>query len=317
MQLTSQALDLIGTHFGEHLDPHAKYPSISNNYKGRDKSGKTRVLPFAVPTKDAFYILEQMHTTPEDVPFASPSTSELLDQSTTTAAAGAPAAATGAASSGKKRSIFGGKKEADQGQGQGRSLSAESAATAASDSYMDPRMSTAQNSCRDRLASLDSIQQNMDSTMKVTVKARAEAGAVAGSRQGRLAANDFNKVLDDLKACQYGFSDMLLYPDPGFVVAARRSQKGQRIFINVCHHPLVGLVSIKQQLDQEQGRGGGGGGASGAQAVATASAAMWHDRAAPFIVGKSATTLSHGPILIQTLSLLFFGHVTFFSREFV
>lgn len=95
---------------------------------------------------------------------------------------------------------------------------------------------------RNSVFSGDSITANMDSTLKVTVKSISSAA--------KMNNNNFSQVLDDLKTCQYSFSDMLITPETGFVVSAQKANRGQQIFVNVCHHPLVAMLTVKAALDK-------------------------------------------------------------------
>jgi len=65
-----QAIELISLNYNEDLDQSFKVLRISANYKGRDETGNAKIRPFAVPDKEAFYVLKQMMTHPDDADIA-------------------------------------------------------------------------------------------------------------------------------------------------------------------------------------------------------------------------------------------------------
>lgn len=305
MQLSSQALDLIAMNYSEHIDSNPKYLKVNNNYKGRDEHGNMKVLPFAVPAADAFYVLTQMATTPNDVDDGSGDVADAAAD-----AAAAAVAAESSPSAGKRKSTFGklfargnsttasaASDESKDGKAAITSAAAppsssKSAAASAevattqirSDAAVaeqrgseEQRGSSNRRSNNNRFLSpsgsggasaarkardlqIDSIQEKLDTTVKVVVK--------HATQSQRLNVNDFSVVLNDLQTCQFDLNVMLLYPEPGFVVAARRIHKGQKIFLNICHDPLVGLVTLKEK-DSKRFQGH-----DAKSLAATASAAM-------------------------------------------
>jgi hypothetical protein len=90
----------------------------------------------------------------------------------------------------------------------------------------------------------DSVRSNLDHALKVTVKPVALAAKTTN--------NNFNNVLEDLKVFQYNFRDIVITPEAGFVISAQRVNRGQQIFVNICHHPLVAMLSVKAASDKGQ-----------------------------------------------------------------
>ena len=81
---------------------------------------------------------------------------------------------------------------------------------------------------------------NLNTVIRVIVKPLSECNVK------NLSFNqNFNDVLKDLKF-EYEYNDMILQPHVGYVIATRRRNNGQIIYVNVCHHEKVGLLTAKQ-----------------------------------------------------------------------
>jgi hypothetical protein len=92
--------------------------------------------------------------------------------------------------------------------------------------------------------------------------------------------NNLKDVLNDLKRFEYDYNDMILKPQAGYVIATRRCNKGQKIFVNVCHHKKVGLLTATQSGLSEY-------------TVKLASDGSLQDSNFPYIIGSINKLFSH------------------------
>jgi len=125
-------------------------------------------------------------------------------------------------------------------------------------------------------------------TIKVLVKKSTDASNVT-TRSSAL--DNFTSIENDLRSKSsasalakesvvYNVDDILLQPQTGFVIVTRRQQGRQRIFINVCHHPLVGLLTL---LNEYSGKVE----TNDVDALARlAEETDWKNRPTPFIIGS-------------------------------
>lgn len=245
------------------FDSQYKILKISTNYKGSfaDTGGLVRAC--AVPHQDAFFAMHQIFATPSDV---KASKNSRVDPSK---------GHRSQASINSVQPLFNGRES--PGHRNRTSISSFSSSSFAGDlisggpnssSRSTSALSTvADKACRKRNAGFTSydarslqvradnklmagtylsvestLNNNLNSVLKVLVKPLAECshGSTSFNR-------NFNDVLNDMKLYEYDYNDIILRPSTGYVIAARRPNHGQRIYLNVCHHEAVGLLSAKEK----------------------------------------------------------------------
>jgi hypothetical protein len=72
-------------------------------------------------------------------------------------------------------------------------------------------------------------------------------------QQRLLLQRNFNRIFDCLSVYELPLSSILISPSPGFVILAQRVKPLRKVYINVCHHPYVGLISVQQSKITEMG----------------------------------------------------------------
>lgn len=238
-RLNNQIMQLLVAAYREDVSMTPKVLQITSNYKGRDDVGSGSAVRGAlVPATQAFIAVPQIPAVPP------PIASTAVNASTPRDRAGSDLST----NSGKQRT---------------RTLSLdETARLSMAGSGPKHRESVVQLRGSTILATVgDSAGLGVDRTLKSMVLPREELS--------RLFGKNFNFILDTMKSHEVNLKDILLYPEPGFVISVMRQRPSQRLYINVTHHPAVGFVT---QLFANGGGGGGGdeyGNASPSTAAST------------------------------------------------
>lgn len=259
-QVCTQALDLISRQFKEEMDTQYKILRLSNNYKGMSESDSSPVRSCAVPDEKAFHSLHQIFITPTDVEIikslqenASPAVNrngyrKKKGKDGNPSKAVPPIAPVGAQVDALKSSAAGEiiLSERDRAQPPASALSRFVNARLVPNS--DPRDSgvTSEDAVvvyeKGNFLVVDSTKNNnLNNVVKIIVKPLSECNVANQSFN-----HNFNDVLNDLKRFEHEYNDMILKPQPGYVIATSRWNKGQKIYVNVCHHKKVGLLTASQ-----------------------------------------------------------------------
>lgn len=277
------------------MDTQYKILRVSNNYKGMSEySDSSPVRSCAVPDEKAFHSLHQIFITPTDVEIinsvqeaATPTASRNRNSNPKKNGRDAPAPVAGRGVQGNnnnallKTSLAGEiiLSERDRAQPPASALSR----------FVTSRLVTTTET-RDSAVTLgdaivyergeylevgSSKNNSFKGVIKIIVKPLSECNVVNLSFN-----NNFNDVLNDLKRFEYEYNDMILKPQAGYVIATRRFNKGQKIFVNVCHHRKVGLLTATQSGLSEY-------------AVKLASDGSLQDSNFPYIIGSINKLFSH------------------------
>lgn len=68
-----------------------------------------------------------------------------------------------------------------------------------------------------------------------------KAIVVPRSELDKLMERNFNPILEAINSYEVEMKEVVLYPEAGFVVLAQQIKPVRKIYINVCHHPAVGI----------------------------------------------------------------------------
>lgn len=288
------------------MDTQYKILRVSNNYKGMSEySDSSPVRSCAVPDEKAFHSLHQIFITPTDVEIINS-----VQEAATTAAAASrnrnsnpkkngrdvpvpvpvvkavpPIAGRGVQGNNNnallKTSLAGEiiLSERDRAQPPASALSR----------FVTSRLVTTTETRESTVTLGDAIvyergeylevgsskSNSFKSVIKIIVKPLSECNVANLSFN-----NNLNDVLNDLKRFEYEYNDMILKPQAGYVIATRRCNKGQKIFVNVCHHKKVGLLTATQSGLSEY-------------TVKLASDGSLQDSNFPYIIGSINKLFSH------------------------
>lgn len=192
---------------------------ISSNYKGKyekAEDGSIKIGAFAIPNKNAFFALSQLSTNPQDV--SSPSSPQ--DNIVSSEGKCDRSSATHRTSS-----------SSDVRQSQARTKSSIFSLLAEA-----PRQSY-------DLSGLEQLSNELEGNLKVILKPKKADSKPEDYKS-------FGKVLEDLSAFERKYDEVVISPEPGFVIVAQRVNKGNIVYVNVCHHPLIGAFSRDKTLLQ-------------------------------------------------------------------
>ena len=283
------------------MDTQYKILRVSNNYKGMSEySDSSPVRSCAVPDEKAFHSLHQLFITPTDVEVinsvkeaASPAASKNRNSNPKKNARDVipaavkpvpPMVATTTRGALKTSSAAGEiiLSERDQAQPPASALSRLVTSRLTNTTTTEPRDSSVTLGGdaivyeRGNYLEVGSTKSNnLNSVIKTIVKPLSECHVTNLSFN-----NNFNDVLNDLKRYEYEYNDMILKPQAGYVIATRRFNKGQKIFVNVCHHKKVGLLTAAQSGLSEY-------------TVQLASDGSLRDNNFPYIIGSINKLFSH------------------------
>ena len=234
---------LIAAQFGEELDSQYRVLRLSNNYKGASDD-LSPVRSCAIPHQDAFFALHQIFLIPSDVELINNTISNNTppsDSSRNSTKKGLPEVAKKPTNGSQKPSAAGEIISiGQQGNGTQGSALSKLANTVSSErnSASDRTREMQTNTTGSFLVVESTKRNNLNNVIKFLVKPQSASTSSAASFN-----NNFNDVLNDLNRYEQEYNDMILKPEAGFVIAARRLNQGQKIYVNVCHHKKVGLLT--------------------------------------------------------------------------
>jgi len=113
----------------------------------------------------------------------------------------------------------------------------------------EPQIVGESNSKRGSFLSVKSTlnNNNLNNVLKIMVRPLSECKA------SNISSNhNFNDLMTALKRFEYDYNDMILQPQCGYVIAANRTNNGQLMYINVCHHEKVGLLTTRSKNGKDE-----------------------------------------------------------------
>lgn len=229
-RLNNQAMQLIAAAYKEDVAMAPKVLQITANYKGRDDSNNNNningnnstnngsnslVRPILVPAADTFVAVPQIPAVP---PPLTPNNAQTSQKDTDSMLRRTRTLSLDDTFNNHSNSLTG------------------SSGTSNSNNSANYRQSVVQLRGSTILASVgDSAALGVDRTLKAMILPREDVN--------RLFGKNFNFILDAMKNHEVNLKDVLLYPEPGFVISVLRQRPARRMYVNVTHHPAVGFVS--------------------------------------------------------------------------
>ncbi len=225
---------MIHSTYQENLDPSYVILRLASNYKGRTNGDKLVIRAIYLPAIDAFYATPQVATIP--IPEGGSSTSR----------------------SSFRESMS--QKSNGNGSGKAPMNPAPSSSTPPPAPLTKQPSSSSRNHTGTYTPSIPipktmldnaNAKQGLDRVMKAMVMPRDEINKL-------LTAKNFNRILDAMNIYEMKLSDLVITPSPGFIILAQRLKPLRKVYINLCHHPFLGIVSEQQVAIHEAITGGSG-----------------------------------------------------------
>lgn len=217
-RLNNQAMQLLVAAYKEDIAMAPKVLQITANYKTASLDTTTAVRTVMVPAADAFLVVPQIPAVPPPL-----SSTEVLQSNRSR---------TGSSDSHSQQQ----QSQAQQKRGRANSMDQAIERLSNQGKQQQHRDSIVQLRGSTILASVgDSAVLGVDRTLKAMVLPREEAT--------RLFGKNFNFILDAMKTYEVNLKDIILYPEPGFVIAVMRQRPARKLYVNVTHHPSVGFVA--------------------------------------------------------------------------
>lgn len=230
---------MIHTAYNELVDPSYVILRLASNYKGKTGNGdKLIVRSLIAPHVDAFYSTPQLASVPDTNVgngggSGVSSRASVKVTSNPSSAKEEPASTVATASSSRKSGLFG-------GVFGGNTNTATNAAVVSSSSSSAKQDWGISDGTGGKLT-----PQAMDKLMRTMVIPREELDKL-------LATRNFNHILEAMNIYEMKLSELIIYPESGFVILAQRIKPLKKVYINICHHPSIGIVTEQQQRIYEQ-----------------------------------------------------------------
>ncbi|MCL4419287.1 hypothetical protein M1146_04260, partial [Patescibacteria group bacterium] len=226
-RICTQALELIASSYYENLDPSYVILRLASNYKGKDDSGKSTVRSIIIPSPEAFFSFKQIACgapSAESAPLTA-STSSRKGSTTVTSEANSVKSAPNAAPSSSLN-------------GSTRSSTAPTTVPSATSTAILTNLTAqwASNSTIYQLLLTHGESKNL--TIDKTIKAMV----VPRENLEKFDNRSFNIVLDLMSSHEVNLRDLFVFPETGFVILAEKLKPIVPLYINVCHHPLIGQI---------------------------------------------------------------------------
>lgn len=262
-RMNNQSMQLLVAAYKEDVAMAPKVLQITANYKGVDAnagnnasssgSNSVAVRPVVVPAADAFLAVPQLPAVPPPLSNGnSVSNTSNMGSNNTRNSISNRASNLASGNLGSSLNVTTTNLRDRSGSLDVKRLRTSSSSESSTVTRQQHRNSVVQLRGSTILASVgESAALGVDRTLKAMILPRENVT--------RLFGKNFNFILDAMKSYEVNLKDLVLYPEPGFVIAVMRQRPAKRLYVNVTHHPAVGFVTQQFNNNVLASSGGEGG----------------------------------------------------------